>query len=71
MDKWLKILHSQLISRKVEVKDYDECKPLFDEKKLRQMLHWELRWFIEVAVTEVGFIYPLLTDINRKDPLPY
>ena len=44
---------------------------MFDEKKLRVMIHWELRFFIQLAVTEIPFLYPLLTNISKKEALTF
>lgn len=44
---------------------------LFDEKKLRQMLHWELRLITQLAVTEAGWVSPLITNLSQKENLTY
>lgn len=44
--------------------DFIDYAKIFDEKKLRQLLHWELRLLVQLSVSEAGFVYPLLTNLS-------
>lgn len=35
------------------------------------MLHWELRLITQMAVTEAGFVAPLITNLSQKENLTY
>ena len=71
-DPWMRIFDQRLLeSRSLQEGDMAGFKKLFDVKKLRQMIHWELRLMIQLAVTEVPLLYPLLTNLNRKENLTF
>lgn len=40
IDKWMKLLSAKLMTNSLVKGDFDQFKPLFDEKKLRQLIHW-------------------------------
>jgi hypothetical protein len=52
-------------------KDYELLKPLFDQKKLRSMINWQLKLYIQLAVTETPILYPLLTNLSKKESLTF
>lgn len=67
-DPWLRRLHAQLVKQqRLTEAEFVEFGALFDEKKLRQMLHWELRFLNALCVVETPFVYPLMIDIGTKD----
>lgn len=35
------------------------------------MIHWELRLLIQLAVSELPYLYPLLTNLLRKETLTF
>jgi len=53
-DAWMRTLHDKLMhyglgqssSSSIVAKDFEEHQGLFDEKKIRQMVHWELRLLV-------------------------
>lgn len=52
-------------------KEFDKFKPLFDVKKLRLMINWQLKLYIQLTVTETPLLYPLLTNLSRKETLTF
>eukprot|EP00347_Sterkiella_histriomuscorum_P017752 403348132 len=71
LDSWMKTLYQNICTKSLSADAFKQFKPVFDVKKLRQMLHWQFRFLIQLSQTEIGFLYPLLTDLERKDPLFY
>lgn len=81
-DAWMQKLHEKLLepviteeqphpSIDLQAKDFTQYATIFDEKKLRQLLHWELRLLTQLCVTEAGFMFPLLTNLSQKENLTF
>lgn len=69
-DKWMSTFHEKLTKGALPSnleKEFEKHKPRFDEKKLRNMINWELRLLLQLSVSEITFIYPLLTNLSRKE----
>ncbi|CDW74007.1 zinc finger family protein [Stylonychia lemnae] len=71
INPWLKTLHFQVLHQNLNKQEFEKFKPIVDDKKLRQLLSWELKLFIQLSVVEMPFLYPLNTDICSKDKLFY
>jgi len=71
----MKALHLKCIRGELNVSnleaEFKKYRPFFDDKKLRTMIHWELRLMIQLAVCEIPFLYPLLTNLSRKETLTF
>ena len=52
-------------------KDFQKHRPLFEDKKLRTMINWELRIILQLAICEAPFLDPLLTNLSRKETLTF
>jgi hypothetical protein len=74
-DVWMRTLHTKCIRGELNIaaleKEFNQYRPLFDPKKLRTMIHWELRLLIQLAVCELPYLYPLLTNLSRKETLTF
>ncbi len=74
-DVWMRTLHTKCIRGELNIsaleKEFIQYRPLFDPKKLRTMIHWELRLLIQLAVCELPYLYPLLTNLSRKETLTF
>ena len=74
-DVWMRTLHTKSIRGEVEIaaleKEFNQYRPLFDPKKLRTLIDWELRLLIQLAVCELPYLYPLLTNLSREETLTF
>jgi len=74
-DTWMKTFNLKCIRGELNVSnleaEFNKYRPLFDDKKLRTMIHWQLRLMIQLTVCEIPFLYPLLTNLSRKETLAF